>query len=318
MKGAQYIMSPLRRFWERRKINPYFFGIHAKPTAKMNKLLSFVPFVLMIVLYVGISEYRHVYNPSDKIFPTIGKMIGSIGDMIIEYHGEHDWTWKVWTWDVDVRNWEPRFWRQFELLELPLDTWASLRRIGIAVCMSSVAGFLLGMNMGLFPGMRLFMLGFTTFLGIIPTLAILPILFFVFDVDELGKIMLIFFGTFATIASSMYLSTRRISKEQITKALTLGCSQLQIVYRLVMPQTLPCLIDAMRLSLGAAWLFLIAAETTSASQGLGYRIFLVMRYFNMDISIPYVLWITFLGYMSDLILRRIIQWKFAWYLVSRD
>ncbi|MDZ4285605.1 MAG: ABC transporter permease subunit, partial [Candidatus Sungbacteria bacterium] len=209
-------------------------------------------------------------------------------------------------------------WNKFELLELPLDTWASLKRIGIAMCLSSVAGFLLGVNMGLFPGMRLLMLGFTTFLGIIPTLAILPILFYVFDVDDLGKIMLIFFGTFATISLSMYLSTRRISKEQITKALTLGCSQLQVVYRVVMPQTLPCLIDATRLSLGAAWLFLIAAETTSASEGLGYRIFLVMRYFNMDISIPYVLWITFLGYTGDMILRKIIQWKFSWYLVPRE
>lgn len=311
-------MSLLERFWQQRKANPRFFGIHAEPTAEMNKLLPFVLFILMAVLYIGASEYRHSDNSHDKTLPTIGKMARSIGGMIIEYHGEGEWTWKVWTWDWDVRRWEPRFWRQFEVLELPLDTWASLRRIGIAMGMSSAAGFLLGMNMGLFPGMRLFMLGFTTFLGIVPTLAILPILFYVFDVDELGKIMLIFFGTFATIASSMYLSTRRISKEQITKALTLGCSQLQVVYRLVMPQTLPCLIDAMRLSLGAAWLFLIAAETTSASQGLGYRIFLVMRYFNMDISIPYVLWITFLGYTGDLILRRIIQWKFAWYLVSRD
>ena len=55
-----------------------------------------------------------------------------------------------------------------------------------------------------------------------------------------------------------------------------------------MPQVLPQLIDTVRLALGAAWLFLIAAEAIASTEGLGYRIFLVRRYLAMDVILPYV------------------------------
>ena len=48
----------------------------------------------------------------------------------------------------------------------------------------------------------------------------------------------------------------------------------------------------MRLEIGPAWLFLIAAEAIAADSGLGYRIFLVRRYLSMDVILPYVAWIT--------------------------
>ena len=62
------------------------------------------------------------------------------------------------------------------------------------------------------------------------------------------------------------------------KAQTLGASTWQIVSRVVLPQILPRLIDVVRLEIGPAWLFLIAAEAIAADSGLGYRIFLVRRY----------------------------------------
>jgi len=56
-----------------------------------------------------------------------------------------------------------------------------------------------------------------------------------------------------------------------SQTLTLGASNLSLTYRIVLPQILPRLIEAIRLSLGSAWLFLIAAEAIAAEQGLGYR-----------------------------------------------
>ena len=55
----------------------------------------------------------------------------------------------------------------------------------------------------------------------------------------------------------------------------------------------------MRLSLGPAWLFLIAAEAIASTDGLGYRIFLVRRYLSMDVILPYVAWITLLAWLTD-------------------
>jgi NitT/TauT family transport system permease protein len=95
---------------------------------------------------------------------------------------------------------------------------------------------------------------------------------------------------------------------------TLGASATTVIYRIVLPQVLPRLIDAVRLSLGAAWLFLIAAEAIASTEGLGYRIFLVRRYLSMDVILPYVLWITALGFTADWLLRQLVLRRFRWYV----
>jgi NitT/TauT family transport system permease protein len=76
-------------------------------------------------------------------------------------------------------------------------------------------------------------------------------------------------------------------------------------------------LDIVRNCLGPAWLFLIAAEAIASTDGLGFRIFLVRRYLAMDVIIPYVLWITFLGYAMDNLLSRFIRWRYPWYIATR-
>ena len=125
--------------------------------------------------------------------------------------------------------------------------------------------------------------------------------------------MLIIIGTFPIITRDVYMATKKIPREQIVKALTLGATQLGVVYKIVLPQIMPRLLSAVRLSLGAAWLFLIAAEAIASTDGLGYRIFLVRRYLSMDVIIPYVIWITFLGFIIDYTLQIIIKKKYKWY-----
>jgi NitT/TauT family transport system permease protein len=142
---------------------------------------------------------------------------------------------------------------------------------------------------------------------------LLPILFISLGINEVGKIALIFIGTFPAMTRDIYLATRDLPGEQLTKTMTLGGSQLGYVYRIALPQVMPRAIDTLRLTLGAAWLFLIAAEAIASTEGLGYRIFLVRRYLAMDIIIPYVAWITLLGFLFDYLLRLLRKKMFPWY-----
>ncbi len=80
---------------------------------------------------------------------------------------------------------------------------------------------------------------------------------------------------------------------------------------------MPRLLIALRLVLGSAWLFLIAAEAIASTDGLGYRIFLVRRYMAMDVILPYVVWITLLAWLMDLGLRRVTQLCFPWFEGSK-
>jgi NitT/TauT family transport system permease protein len=148
--------------------------------------------------------------------------------------------------------------------------------------------------------------------AMIPPLAMLPILFIVLGLEEAAKIALIVIGVLPCVARDLALRITELPQEQLVKAQTLGASTWQVALRVVLPQTLPRLIDALRLSMGAAWLFLIAAEAIASTEGLGYRIFLVRRYLAMDVILPYVAWITLLAVLSDWLLRRLRARAFAW------
>jgi NitT/TauT family transport system permease protein len=144
-------------------------------------------------------------------------------------------------------------------------------------------------------------------------MAVLPILFIVFGLGEVSKVVLIIFGIAPFIMRDLQQRVQELPHELIIKAQTLGANSWQIILRVILPQVLPRLIDAVRLSLGTAWLFLISAEAIAATEGLGYRIFLVRRYLAMDVILPYVAWITLLAYLTDFGLKQLSRRVFPWY-----
>jgi NitT/TauT family transport system permease protein len=152
----------------------------------------------------------------------------------------------------------------------------------------------------------------------VPPLAMLPILFIAFGMDELSKVALIAIGVGPFIARDIEARIRELPMEELIKAQTLGAGTWRTLWRVVLPQMMPRLLDAIRLSLGAAWLFLIAAEAIASTEGLGYRIFLVRRYLAMDIILPYVLWITLLAWLTDLMLRQVNRLLFPWQTSQDD
>ncbi len=268
---------------------PALWGLHASPPGLLKYVLAALPFLVVVLVYLIASDLRHDVNHADKLLPGFGQMLDSLKDLALV---------------PDQRTGK---------ILLLADTLASLKRLLIGVVLASVFGLFLGVNMGLLPGFRALQLSFVTFFSMIPPLAILPILFISFGVGELAKIVLIFIGVFPVIARDIYLASTQVPREQVVKALTLGATQLGVIYRVVLPQILPRLLDTVRLALGPAWLFLIASEAIAATNGLGYRIFLVRRYLAMDIILPYVLWITFIGFSMDWLLRRYMRWRYPWY-----
>ena len=271
-----------------------FFGVHARPGKGLGTILAILPFLLLLAVYMLASDIRHKDNPNDKLLPSISQMGAAVQQM-------------AFTKDVRSGN--------YLMLQ---DTVSSLRRLLIGVSLAAFAGLLLGLNLGLFPGLNAMLNPFITFISMVPPLAILPILFISFGVDELAKIVLIFIGVFPLVTRDIRLTVKKLPREQITKAATLGATQLQLAYRILLPQILPRLIETIRLTLGAAWLFLIASEAIASSDSLGYRIFLVRRYLAMDVILPYVLWITFLGFSFDMLLKLSLKWFFPWYSGGND
>ena len=263
--------------------------INFQPSRTAGLALGILPFVLLLAAYLVASSARLAENPNDKLLPSFASIGEAVHRMALE---------------PDKRTGEVLLWA---------DTGASLRRLALGVGIIALIGLAFGVALGAVPLVRAGLSPFVEGLSLIPPMAMLPILFVVFGLDEVSKVVLIVFGIAPFIVRDLQQRTRELPRELIVKAQTLGGSTWQIVLRVVLPQILPRLLDAVRLSLGAAWLFLIAAEAIAATEGLGYRIFLVRRYLAMDVILPYVAWITLLAYLTDVGLRLLTRAAFPWY-----
>lgn len=259
------------------------------PKRAMRWALNLLPFVILLIVYTVASDARLLENPSDKLLPAWSSFADAIERMAFE---------------PNRRTGDYLLW---------VDSAASLQRLLLGVGISALIGLVVGVLNGMLPLCRATLSPLVTAISLIPPMAILPILFIVFGLGELSKVMLIIIGICPILIRDLQLRTQSLPAEQLLKAQTLGANSWQIMIRVVLPQVLPPLVSAVRLTLGSAWLFLIAGEAIAATAGLGYRIFLIRRYLAMDVILPYVLWIALLAFLMDIILRLISNYAFPWY-----
>ncbi|WP_417308558.1 ABC transporter permease, partial [Devosia sp.] len=264
----------------------------ARPSRPLQVALATLPFVIVIIAYMMGSAARLADNPSDKLLPGLTAFADAINRMAFV---------------PDTRT--------GELLMLS-DTLASLGRLGASIAIATVIALVTGMVVGMFPYVRAVLAPFIAVVSMVPPLALLPILFIIMGLGETAKIALIVIGITPILMRDLAFTVRDLPHEQMVKAQTLGGSSWQIGMRVVLPQVLPRLLTALKLQLGPAWLFLIAAEAISSDSGLGYRIFLVRRYLSMDVIFTYVAWITLLAVLMNLALDWLRDSAFPWARVS--
>jgi NitT/TauT family transport system permease protein len=262
--------------------------VNLRPNRGAAWALGALPFLVLFAAYFLGSNARLEANPHDKLLPSASSLIASMHSYAFE---------------EDTRSGEVLLWA---------DTAASLERLAVALLISSLLGIVVGLWIGAVPYAGALAAPFVTAIAMIPPLAILPILFIVLGLGEVAKITLIVIGVAPCLIRDLALRAGELPSEQLIKAQTLGASSWLLAIRVILPQLWPRLIDALRLSLGSAWLFLIAAEAIASTEGLGYRVFLVRRYLAMDVILPYVLWITLLAFGMDWILRATRARLFPW------
>ena len=251
-------------------------------------LLGALPIFLLVLLYLFLAAQRHAANPMDKILPLPGGMAQAMAALLFQ---------------PDQLTGKLVFWA---------DTLASLQRLGLGLGIATLSALLIGLVLGVLPPVRATFGPLVTAIAVIPPIALLPILFIALGLGETAKVALIVIGIAPVMVRDIAAHVAALPREQIVKAQTLGASSWQIMIRVALPQAMPRLLHAVRLSLGPAWVFLISAEAIASDVGLGYRIFLVRRYLSMDVIIPYVAWIAVLASVMDLALVALSRRMFPW------
>jgi len=272
-------------------MSPGFFLIHAKPSRTVTLALSWFLFAAGIGLYFYIAGMRHRENPEERVTPTLAQMARGMYDAVLHPAEDDEPLAEGASWVETVRH--SMLWK---------DTKATGIRFFCSMALLLPA-VLFGLHMGLFPYVGAFFLRFVLFFDKIIALSLLPILFIAFGIDELSKIMLIVIGVTPTIILDTFNLTRGVPGEQVVKAFSLGASDFDVAYRVVLKQIWPRVLNSIRLNLKAVMLFLFAGEMIASTDGLAYRIALLRRHMGMDVIIPYVLWVALLLFLVDFGMR---------------
>lgn len=251
-------------------------------------VLGSVPVALLALVYLIAAVRRHAADPTDKILPLPDAMVRAMTALVTQ---------------PDPLSGQLLFWG---------DTLASLQRLGLGLGIATAAALLVGLVLGVLPPVRATFGPLVTGIAVIPPIALLPMLFIALGLGETAKVALIVIGIAPVMVRDIAANVAALPREQIIKAQTLGASSWQIMIRVALPQAMPRLLQAMRLALGPAWVFLISAEAIASDIGLGYRIFLVRRYLAMDVIIPYVAWIALLAIAMDAAFVFLSKRLFPW------
>ncbi|MFP4477041.1 MAG: ABC transporter permease [Desulfatibacillaceae bacterium] len=171
----------------------------------------------------------------------------------------------------------------------------------LAVLLGVPAGILLGWWN---PGKQMFN-PVLQFLRPISPLAWIPLALLWFGIGDPPALFLIFLSSFFPIVLSTSVAVEGIAPTYFHVAANFAFTRREVVSRVIVPAILPEVVTALRISLGVAWLVVVAAEMIAVKSGLGYLIIDSRNALRMDYVMAAMAVIGCIGLVLDGIMRRL-------------
>ncbi len=143
-------------------------------------------------------------------------------------------------------------------------TWGFLLAGALAIPLGLAAGWSRTGDMALNPLAQVF--------RPISPLAWIPLAILWFGVGDLSSVFLIFIGCFCPLLVATMTAVRSVPAIYVHAGRNFGLSSAELLRQVVFPAILPELIIALRVTLGVAWLVVVAAEMIAVNSGLGFLI----------------------------------------------
>ena len=188
----------------------------------------------------------------------------------------------------------------------------SLTEIYIGFFLSSVIAVPLGIFMGSYRFVAAAIEPLVNFMRYLPVTAMIPLLILWIGIGIEQKIAVIFLGTFFQQIVLCADVSANVSDDLYKVSYTLGINRRQVITRVMLPATLPGVMDTLRVTMGWAWTFLVVAELVAASAGLGYMILQAMRGLHPATIFVGIFTIGVLGLVTDLVFKMAKRWLLPW------
>jgi nitrate/nitrite transport system permease protein len=174
---------------------------------------------------------------------------------------------------------------------------------GLAVLCAVPIGFLIGMS----PLMSKALDPFIQVLKPISPLAWMPLALYTIKDSALSSIFVIYICSLWPTMINTAFGVAQVRKEWLNVAKTLEVGTLRRAFTIILPAAAPTIMTGMRISIGIAWLVIVAAEMLVGGTGIGY--FVWNEWNNLSISnvIVAIVTIGVVGMLLDLILARLTR-----------
>lgn len=193
-----------------------------------------------------------------------------------------------------------------------LDIWTSVYRILWGFVLSVVVGVPLGIALGVNRHAEAAIEPFIDFIRYMPVAGFIPLCILWLGIGDSQKIAIIFIGTFFQLVPLVMNATSSLPREFLDTSRTLGARDFYIIRRVVVPYALPAIYDALRISIGIAWTYLVVAEIVAASSGIGHVIIEAQRYLKTSHIFVGILTVGVLGLLTDYGFKALRPRVFPW------
>ena len=183
----------------------------------------------------------------------------------------------------------------------------SLERVALGFGLAAMVGIPLGFIIGRFAFMHRMASPLVSLLKPVSPLAWLPIGLLVFKAANPAAIWTIFICSIWPMLINTAVGVQRVPQDYLNVARVLALSEWKIATRILLPSVMPYLLTGVRLSVGTAWLVIVAAEMLTGGVGIGFWVWDEWNNLNVAHIIIAIFVIGFVGLLLEWLLTSLAK-----------
>ncbi len=203
-------------------------------------------------------------------------------------------------------------WDLFAELSFTTDILNSVYRVMVGFVAAALIGVPIGLIMGTFKAAEAVTEPVVGFIRYMPASAFIPLFILWLGIGDIEKVAIIFVGSFFQLVLMVAVVAKNVHKDMLETAYTLGAKRFQVIRKVLLPASLPGIMDTLRIIIGWAWTYIIVAELVASASGIGYMIISSQRMLRTGNIIFGILTIGMLGLMTDYFFKWFYNRLFPW------
>jgi nitrate/nitrite transport system permease protein len=184
----------------------------------------------------------------------------------------------------------------------------SLARVGLGFLLACLVAIPLGFVIGMSPLLRLALDPFIQVLKPISPLAWMPLALYTIKDSSASGIFVIFICSVWPMLINTAFGVSAVKREWLNVAKTLEVTPLRKAFLVILPAAAPTILTGMRISMGIAWLVIVAAEMLVGGTGIGYFVWNEWNNLSLTNVIFAIIVIGVMGMLLDMVFAQLQKW----------